>query len=128
MEVSVTVSVGELLDKITILEIKRERIKDAAKLTNVTKELELLTAVRDQHISDTGETTALVAELKKTNESLWEIEDEIREWERVKDFGEKFVALARSVYFTNDRRSALKNRLNVLTGSSIVEEKSYQEY
>lgn len=128
MEVAITVSIGELLDKITILQIKQERIKDPRKLANVTKELDLLTAVREAEISMSGETAALIAELKQVNESLWDIEDDIRDCERAKDFGDKFIALARSVYISNDRRAALKNQLNILTGSAIVEEKSYQEY
>ena len=128
MEVTVTVSVGELLDKITILQIKKERIQDPQKQANVIKELELLTAARDEKIPMTAEVTALIAKLKRVNEGLWDIEDEIRDCERTGNFGERFIALARSVYQTNDRRAELKNRLNILTGSAIVEEKSYQAY
>jgi post-segregation antitoxin (ccd killing protein) len=128
MEITVTVSVGELLDKITILQIKQERIGDPRKLANVTKELDLLTAARDESIPMTGETGALIAELKQVNESLWDIEDNIRDCERAKDFGDTFSSLARAVYRTHDRRAELKNRLNILTGSAIIEEKSYQAY
>ncbi len=128
MEVSVTVSVGELLDKITVLQIKRERIHDPQKQTNIMKELDLLTIVCDEKIPMTGELADLTAELKKVNESLWEIEDDIRDCERAKDFGDRFISLARAVYHTNDRRAALKNRLNILTNSAVIEEKSYQAY
>jgi vacuolar-type H+-ATPase subunit I/STV1 len=128
MEVNVTVSVGELLDKITILQIKQERIQDPRKRANVTKELNLLTMVRDAQLSMTGEIVDLITELKSVNESLWDIEDKIRDCERAKDFGDQFISLARAVYLTNDRRAALKTRLNSLTGSAVVEEKSYQAY
>lgn len=128
MEVTVTVSVGELLDKITILQIKQERIHDSKKRANVTKELEILTVARDAKIAMTGEIDDLTAELKQVNESLWDIEDDIRDCERAKDFGDRFISLARAVYQTNDRRAALKNRLNILTDSAVVEEKSYQAY
>ena len=128
MEVTVTVSVGELLDKIVILEIKRERIKDPRKLANVTRELDVLISASSRNITITEEVAELVGELKRVNLRLWDIEDEIRDCERNKDFGEKFIDLARAVYHTNDRRAELKNRLNSITGSVIVEEKSYQEY
>jgi hypothetical protein len=121
------VSAGELLDKITILLIKQERIGDEAKLANVRRELELLGAVRQKSIPESAELTKLVAELKRINEKLWDIEDDIRKCESASEFGKKFVNLARAVYRNNDERSALKRRINELLGSAIVEEKSYPE-
>jgi ADP-heptose:LPS heptosyltransferase len=127
-DLAVPVSVGELLDKITILEIKRDRIADAAKRANVLRELELLQAVRREAVAGAAGLDELVVELRNANERLWEIEDDIRACEREGDFGEKFVELARSVYMTNDRRSLLKRRINELLGSAIVEEKAYTEW
>ncbi len=121
------VSVGELIDKITILEIKSERIDDPDKIANVRRELDLLTACCARP-APTAEVAALKSELKRVNELLWEIEDLIRTCERAQDFGPDFVMLARSVYKTNDRRCAIKRRINGLSNSSIVEEKSYSKY
>lgn len=121
------VSPGELLDKITILEIKSERIKDAEKVKNVRYELELLTRLWEQAIPD-ADVAAERAELKSVNEALWEIEDDIRDQEAAKTFGEKFIELARAVYFTNDKRAAVKKQVNLKLGSAIVEEKSYADY
>ena len=118
-------SIGELFDKITILEIKSARIKDSGKLQNVRHELELLLALKAKYGLSNDDQASLVAELKSVNEALWEIEDDIRDCERRQDFGENFISLARSVYKTNDRRAEIKKELNVLHGSSIVEEKSY---
>ncbi len=126
--IQVPVSPGEVLDKITILEIKSERINDAGKVANVQRELELL---RDtwQHSVHQDETVSRIhAELKSINEALWEIEDDIRDKERAREFDERFVELARSVYVTNDRRAEAKKELNLYLGSEIVEEKSYQDY
>ncbi len=117
-------SMGELFDKITILEIKAERIADPAKLKNVNHELALLQALAGGRGSVSGH-AELVAELKTVNEALWDIEDRIRDCEREKDFGPRFVALARAVYQTNDKRAHIKKQINVLSGSDIVEEKSY---
>ncbi|MCA1909156.1 MAG: DUF6165 family protein [Magnetospirillum sp.] len=128
MSVLVPVSWGEIIDKITILEIKAERLTDAAKLANVTKELNELVAVREREFPDHGELAKLAAELKAINEKLWVIEDDIRDCERAKDFGAKFVELARAVYFTNDERAAVKRQVNELLGSALVEEKSYAPY
>jgi hypothetical protein len=128
MLVTAPVSVGELLDKITILEIKLAHIADPAKRANVARELEVLSAERDRSLVLTEPMHRVIADLKGVNEALWRIEDDIRECERSKDFGATFVELARSVYRTNDRRAALKRTLNELTNSSLVEEKSYQEY
>lgn len=126
--IHVPVSPGEVLDKITILEIKSERMTEPAKLDNVRRELALLREswVRAVHEDDTVK--ALHTQLKEINEALWEIEDDIRDKERQGEFDERFIELARSVYFTNDRRSKVKKELNEYLGSEIVEEKSYQDY
>ena len=126
--ISVEVSPGELIDKITILEIKLERIEDADKLANVKLDWETLSAARDAAIKPSGALARLSAELKQANERLWEIEDDIRDRERNKDFGDAFVELARDVYKTNDTRAALKREINELLGSSLIEEKSYTAY
>ncbi|WP_439515111.1 DUF6165 family protein [Oceanibaculum nanhaiense] len=132
MTIQVPVSWGEMIDKIAILEIKSERISDAAKLVNVRTELAALAGVRDANLPSDQKVLAdlatLTADIKKVNEALWEIEDDIRDCERDKDFGPRFVELARSVYKTNDRRAALKRDINTLLGSELVEEKSYQSY
>jgi tetratricopeptide (TPR) repeat protein len=125
---TIEVSPGELIDKITILEIKSKRIADPAKLVNVRPELAELVAVRDRELAPSAELTALVTELKEVNETLRQIEDEIRDCERRQDFGPAFIALARSVYQQNDRRAALKRRINDLLGSRVTEEKSYRPY
>ena len=116
---------GELIDKITILQIKSARIHDTDKLKNVTHELSVLNATRDRHLRGIGGLDALAGRLKTLNETLWDIEDDIRFCEEKKDFGPKFVALARSVYVTNDKRAAVKREINILTGATIIEEKSY---
>ena len=123
--ITVEIAPGELIDKITILEIKSERISDAAKRRHVNTELALLVAARDCTVPGSVELTRLEAELKGVNEALWQIEDEIRLCERDEDFGPRFIALARSVYHTNDRRAALKRRINELLDSRLIEEKSY---
>lgn len=124
----VEVAPGELIDKITILAIKSERIVDPAGRANVQTELETLTQARDAAIASSAELRRLTDELKSINEELWEIEDDIRSCERNKEFGPKFINLARAVYRTNDRRAALKRRINDLLGSRLVEEKSYAPY
>ncbi len=124
----VEVAPGELIDKITILEIKCERIDDRDKLANVRVELEVLSKARDQDLGLSERLDQLTAQLKGINEELWEIEDDIRDCERAKDFGARFIALARAVYMTNDRRAATKRAINDHLGSRIVEEKSYAEY
>lgn len=128
MSVLVPVSWGEIIDKITILEIKAERLTDAGKLANVSKELNELVAVREREFPDHGELAKLAAELKAINEKLWVVEDDLRDCERAKDFGAKFVELARAVYYTNDERAAVKRKVNDLLGSALVEEKSYAPY
>jgi hypothetical protein len=124
----VPISFGELIDKITILKIKAQRIHDPAKVSNIRNELQLLAEAR-AHLSIEGaEIARLEAKLELTNEALWDIEDHIRDCERQKDFGPRFVELARSGYRTNDRRAELKRQINEIAGSSIVEEKSYSRY
>lgn len=123
----IEVSNGEILDKITILEIKRERIKDQEKLTNIEKEFYELWPLYEQLVT-TDEVAWKYLELKKVNESLWEIEDEIREYEKNLHFEGGFIKLARLVYITNDRRAKIKKEINLLTGSELIEEKSYKEY
>ena len=126
--IQVPVSPGEVLDKITILEIKSERISDSQKLANVCTELKLLRDTWGASFEEDETIRALHDQLKEINESLWEIEDDIRDKERAKEFDQRFIELARSVYFTNDRRSAVKKELNLHLGSQIIEEKSYQDY
>nr|WP_320131818.1 DUF6165 family protein [uncultured Holophaga sp.] len=128
MAVLTPVSWGELIDKYTILVIKTERIEDAAKVANVRKEMEALAPLRRQALEAQSGLVALEADLKKVNEGLWEIEDEIRDWERRKDFGARFIELARAVYHENDKRAAVKRQINELLGSELVEEKSYKPY
>jgi post-segregation antitoxin (ccd killing protein) len=126
--ITVEIAPGELIDKITILEIKLARITDAAKLANVRTELETLARARDAAMVMSPELAADAAALKRANETLWEVEDHIRDCERAKDFGPRFVELARSVYITNDERARLKRRINERLGSRLVEEKSYASY
>jgi len=128
MLIHVPVSWGELLDKIAILEIKAERIADPAKTANVAKELAALRATRDEAGVDLTPLGAVIGALREVNEALWQIEDDIRDCERQGDFGARFVALARDVYRTNDRRAALKRQVNEALGSELVEEKSYAAY
>ena len=128
MLLNVQTSPGEFLDKLTILEIKSERITDPAKLENVRRELELLRATWAASPLASRDVAALVADLKRVNETLWEIEDRIREKEAARTFDADFIELARAVYRTNDRRAAIKRDLNVALGSTLLEEKSYQAY
>jgi hypothetical protein len=128
MNISAPISIGELIDKITILEIKSERIQETEKLANIQKELDTLrTTWRDASL-DEEKILEEVVGLKQVNETLWEIEDGIRRKESRKEFDEQFVELARSVYFTNDQRAALKKEINLKLGSELVEEKSYADY
>jgi Family of unknown function (DUF6165) len=128
MSLLVPVSWGELLDKITILQIKSERITDVKKLDNIRHELSLLVSVRNEQTVFPAELEGLVAALRRANERLWAIEDAIRLCEKRKDFGAEFIELARAVYHNNDQRAELKYQINTLLGSSVVEEKSYQSY
>jgi hypothetical protein len=127
-EILIPISPGELLDKITILQIKSERIADPTKVANVKTELEMLEKAWGEAVSNDDVISALSAELKSVNEALWEIEDDIRDEERNKRFGERFIELARAVYVTNDERANAKKKVNLHLNSSIVEEKSYQDY
>lgn len=127
-DILVPISPGELLDKITILRIKAARISDATKVANVKHELALLETTWRESGATAVDLSAEEADLTRVNEKLWVIEDEIRDEERAKRFGEKFIELARAVYVTNDERAAIKKRVNTRLGSTIVEEKSYQSY
>ncbi|MCW8927082.1 MAG: DUF6165 family protein [Xanthomonadales bacterium] len=126
--IHVPVSPGEVLDKITILEIKSERIEDAGKLANVKRELDLLQTSWREHVNEDENVARIHAEMKAINEELWEIEDDIRDKEKAREFDEVFIKLARAVYVTNDKRANAKKELNLYLGSEIVEEKSYQDY
>lgn len=128
MHLDVQTSPGEFLDKLTILEIKSERITDPTKLENVRRELELLRATWAASPFAGRDVSALVASLKQVNVTLWEIEDRIREHEAARRFDDAFIELARSVYRTNDRRAVIKRELNVALGSDLLEEKSYTDY
>jgi hypothetical protein len=127
-QILIPISPGELLDKITILQIKAERIGDPGKVANVRSELGLLQKVWDESVSEDDRIRALSAELKSINEALWEIEDDIRDEERNKRFGERFIELARAVYVVNDDRANAKKKVNLYLDSSIIEEKSYRDY
>jgi hypothetical protein len=126
-DVLVPISVGELIDKIVILEIKSERIKNANQLANIANELGALRAVRLGDV-DRARLDALSAELKRVNAKLWDVEDSIRECDARGDFGENFIELARAVYRFNDERARLKKAINVESGSRLVEEKSYKSF
>ena len=128
LSIAVEVSAGELIDKITILEIKRERIADAAKRANVEAELEALARARDAAIPPTAELIRLTQRLKDINVRLWVIEDDIRDKERTRAFDAGFIELARAVYRTNDERADVKRAINNTLGSRLVEEKSYAAY
>ena len=128
MNVNVEISIGEFFDKITILEIKKERISNEDKLVNINKELDGLNALLVEQPFSREDAAQEVSELKAINEALWEIEDDIREKESQKAFDEKFIELARAVYITNDKRSEVKRDINLKLGSDFVEEKSYEEY
>ncbi len=121
----IEVSNGEIIDKLTIIEIKLERITDEEKLVNLRKEFEVLSEAANQIISHEDE---LYKALYDINCKLWDIEDKIRDLEKNKDFGPKFIETARSVYFTNDERSVVKKKINLQTGSNLIEEKSYEKY
>ncbi|MFU8831255.1 MAG: DUF6165 family protein [Wenzhouxiangella sp.] len=128
MHLMTPVSPGELLDKLAILDIKTERMTDPAKLANVRTEHDLLNQIWRDSGLETEVLRRLRVELKKVNEALWVIEDDIRDLERQADFGERFIELARAVYITNDQRAAIKKQINLELGSVIVEEKSYKSY
>lgn len=121
----IEVSNGEIIDKLTIIQIKLERIRDEAKLKNLRKEFEILREVSDRIMSTED---PLYKALYQVNSDLWDIEDHIRDLERKKDFGEDFVKTARSVYVNNDKRSEIKREINIKTSSGLIEEKSYEKY
>jgi hypothetical protein len=121
----IEISNGELMDKLSILEIKAEKIIDSGKLINIQKEL---SQVKQLSVSILPQIQDLFVELKKTNLELWGIEDKLRSLESHKNFGEEFIQAARSVYLLNDRRAGIKREINLITGSEIKEEKSYSSY
>ena len=128
MDILIPASAGELIDKITILEIKLKNIVDPVKNRNVAVELAALSKCFEENIIQSNEIEELKTNLKQVNGALWNIEDDIRQCEQAGEFGEQFVELARSVYRQNDKRAALKKEINILLGSSIIEEKSYADY
>lgn len=128
MQLQVPVSVGEVLDKITILQIKLAHISDANKRVNIQNELDALLPLVAGDGFTTYEIQGLMAELKSVNEALWDIEDDIREKEAAKSFDAEFIKLARAVYVTNDKRAEIKKQINLATGSALIEEKSYESY
>ncbi len=127
-EILIPGSPGELVDKITILELKLNNIQDAEKRTNIEYELHQLNMVLEDHVPNTPQLNTLKTALKSVNQQLWTIEDDIRICERHQDFGPQFIALARAVYITNDQRATIKKDINIQLNSAIVEEKSYQSY
>jgi hypothetical protein len=127
-EIKVPISPGELLDKITILRIKSQRIGDPAKLANVRLELRVLEETWNASAYAKVDIDAEISALGLVNERLWIIEDDIRDQERAQAFDAEFIRLARAVYFENDERAAIKRRINAKLGSAIVEEKSYRDY
>ena len=128
MSIKIELSIGELLDKISILQIKAERIDDPSKVKNINKELDVLMSLwNDSPYSDTN-LSSEINELKNINEALWDIEDKIRDKERNQVFDKDFIELARAVYITNDKRADIKRIINSKTGSELIEEKSYSTY
>jgi hypothetical protein len=128
MNVNVEISIGEFFDKVTILEIKHERIKDPDKRVNVDRELDWLNGLLQKLPFARADVAVEVDELRRINEKLWVIEDDIRDKEARKLFDQEFIELARAVYHTNDRRSEVKKAINLKLGSDFVEEKSYEQY
>jgi len=124
----IPVSWGELIDKITILEIKSRRIVSTQAVANVRLELALLNERASAALRQKADVAALKAQLTEVNEALWDIEDKIRDKEAASDFGAEFIELARAVYKTNDRRAAIKREINKALQSKLVEEKSYSDY
>jgi hypothetical protein len=124
----IPVAPGELIDKITILQIKSARITAADKLAHVQRELKELQATHSRMIEPSEQLMRWTAELRSVNETLWDIEDSLRACEREQDFGDRFIALARQVYQCNDRRAELKRQINLFLNSTLVEEKSYAPY
>ena len=122
------ISAGELLDKISILEIKLDKIKDQSKKEEVKKEYNVLKKAQKSNIKTNEEIEKLFSEIKKTNLTLWDIEDKIRICEKQKDFGKTFISLARNVYINNDKRAKIKSEINKILGSNIREIKEYADY
>ena len=128
MSIKIELSVGELLDKISILQIKAERIVDPSKLENINKELDVLISLWKDSAYSNNNLELETNELKAINEELWAIEDKIRDKERNRVFDKGFIELARAVYITNDKRADIKRIINSKTGSELIEEKSYSDY
>ena len=122
------ISAGELLDKLSILEIKLNKIKNPALLEEIKKDYNIINEAKDKNIISSDEINVLYKDLKKINEQLWEIEDKIRLCEKNSDFKDKFIQLARDVYFKNDKRSKIKSEINKISGSNIQEVKQYTQY
>ena len=122
------ISAGELLDKLSILEIKLNKIKDSKLLQEIKKEYKILNKTKNKNINSLNEINILYKNLKEINEKLWRIEDEIRLCEKKSNFKDKFIQLSRNVYFTNDERSKTKSKINKILGSNIKEVKQYTEY
>jgi hypothetical protein len=127
-DIHVPISPGELVDKITILQIKSDRMTDPAKVANVRTELGLLQSTWQSSPHSQTDISHEWSELRRINEALWDIEDKIRDKERAQEFDQEFIELARAVYVTNDERAAVKKAINTKLGSRIVEEKSYAKY
>jgi hypothetical protein len=128
MVINIPISWGELVDKITILEIKLDRIQDAKKLENIDRELQALLLIFNKNCKEPEAISQVKAALRAVNESLWQIEDDIRKCEKEKDFSQRFIDLARAVYINNDQRAALKREINTILKSELFEEKSYEDY
>lgn len=128
MQINVPISIGELVDKITILEIKSKKIHNNKKLTNINNELDSLNSVLINTQINLASLDDYKLELSKVNEELWNIEDNIRLFEKEKNFSDEFIKLARSVYITNDKRFEIKSNINNIFNSDYFEEKSYEEY
>lgn len=126
--INTPVSPGEILDKITILEIKAVNITDSVKQKNVKHELDILQKTWDTHVENSDQMVSLKKQLKNVNQDLWNIEDNIRIKESKREFDDEFIQIARSVYVENDKRAAVKKAVNILLGSELVEEKSYEDY
>jgi hypothetical protein len=127
-QILVPTAPGELIDKLTILRLKEERMTDPAKVANVRTEMAALTKTAGSQVPPSVELTALWEDLYVINGDLWVIEDDIRDCENAKNFGEDFIRLARAVYITNDRRAGVKKKINLLLGSTLIEEKSYADH
>ena len=128
MSIKIELSIGELLDKISILQIKAERIDAPSRVQNINKELDVLMSLWNDSPYSDSDLSSEINELKNINEALWDIEDKIRDKERNQVFDKDFIELARSVYFTNDKRAEIKRIINGKTGSELIEEKSYSDY